>query len=159
MRPDPHHKIHPNAIPAWRLSDGASSLTWYVLPIFTFILWYSDNLALWPTFVAGGLSVINTIFMMTIVPVIRWKRWRYEINDHEIYLKYGIIVVRKVLIPASRIQNVDTAQGPIYRHFGLSSVTITTAATTHEIPALDDETADAVRNTISALAREADKDV
>ena len=59
----------------------------------------------------------------------------------KIYLKYGILIVRRVLIPAGRIQNVDTAQGPVYRHFGLSSVTITTAATTHEIPALDDETA------------------
>lgn len=159
MRPDPQLTIHPNAIPAWRLSDGASSLTWYIIPAFTIYLWYIDAIALWPSLVSGALCIINTAVMMTIIPNIRWKRWRYEINGHEIYLRYGIIVIRRVLIPASRIQNVDTAQGPIFRHFGLSSVTITTAATTHVIPALDDETADAVRNTISVLARETDQDV
>ncbi|KPQ00306.1 MAG: protein of unknown function YdbS [Bacteroidetes bacterium HLUCCA01] len=159
MRPDPEHQIDPNAVPAWRLRDGLSSLTWFAVPAVTGLAWYNDALPLWPVLLTTALCLINTIVMIVIVPEVRWRRWRYEINEHEIYLKYGILIVRRVLIPAGRIQNVDTAQGPVYRHFGLSSVTITTAATTHEIPALDDETADRVRNTISVLAREADQDV
>jgi hypothetical protein len=46
-------------------------------------------------------------------------------------------------------------QGPLAKLFGLSAVTVSTAASTHEIPALSDETADQLRDSISVLAREA----
>ncbi len=94
-----------------------------------------------------------------IVPPISWTRWRYSINENEIDLLRGIIVRKETLIPLSRVQHVDTRQGPLLRWFNLSSVTISTAATTHEIPGLDDVIADKVRKEISMYARLAEEDV
>jgi Uncharacterized conserved protein len=58
-----------------------------------------------------------------------------------------------------RVQHVDTEQGPLLRHFGLSTVSISTAAGTHKIPALSDNVASSLRDAISELARVVDEDV
>ncbi len=160
MRPDPDKQIDPSAVPAWRITGGLSSLFWWTIPfVYGFVALGSDTTPGWPILVITGLVVLNTILQASIIPKIRWRRWRYQIDEYEIYIKFGIFVIRRILIPVNRIQHVDTRQGPILRSFGLSTVTITTAATTHEIPALSDEVADEVRNTISNLARAADQDV
>ncbi len=159
MRPDPSQKIDPKAIPAWRISSGLSSLFWWILPFIYGFIALGGGAPNWGIWVISGLVVLYTALQASIIQTIRWKRWRYQIDEHEIYLKFGIFIIRRILIPVNRIQHVDTRQGPILRSFGLSSVTITTAATTHEIPALSDEVADEVRNRISNLAREADQDV
>lgn len=159
MRPDPDKEIDPNAVPAWRISGGISSLFWWFLPIVYGFIALGGGVPKWGTASLAALVILNTILQASVIPYIRWKRWRYEISEHEIYIKYGIFIITRTLIPVNRIQHVDTRQGPIYKSFKLSSVTITTAATTHEIPALNDEIADEVRNKISTLAREADQDV
>ena len=58
-----------------------------------------------------------------------------------------------------RVQHVDTEQGPLLRKYNLATVTISTAATVHGIPALDIEEAEEMRHAISRLARVADEDV
>lgn len=159
MRPDPSQEIDRNAVPAWRITGGLSSLFWWILPVIYGFIALGGGFPRWGTLALAILVVLNTILQASLIPLIRWKRWRYQIDEHEIYLKYGIFIIRRTLIPVNRIQHVDTRQGPILRSFNLSTVTITTAATTHEIPALNDEVADEVRNRISNLAREADQDV
>jgi len=159
MRPDPTQEIDPNAVKAWRMTGGMASVFWWVVPVIYGFIALSGSLPKWGTWVLAIFFVILTILQATVIPLIRWRRWRYQIDEHEIYLKHGIFIITRTLIPVNRIQHVDTRQGPIYRSLNLSSVTITTAATTHEIPALNDEIADEVRNKISNLAREADQDV
>ncbi len=159
MRPDPDQKIDPKAIPAWRITGGLGSLFWWFIPVVYGFFALGGVVERWPVLVLTALVITNTILQASIIPSIRWRRWSYQIDKHEIYLKYGIFIIRRTLIPVNRIQHVDTRQGPILRSFDLSSVTITTAATTHEIPALNDEVADEVRNRISELARAADEDV
>lgn len=159
MRPDPDQKIDPKAIPAWRITGGLGSLFWWFAPIVYGFFALGGVVERWPILVLTALVITNSILQASLIPTIRWKRWSYQIDKHEIYLKYGIFIIRRTLIPVNRIQHVDTRQGPILRSFNLSSVTITTAATTHEIPALNDEVADEVRNRISELARAADEDV
>jgi membrane protein YdbS with pleckstrin-like domain len=58
-----------------------------------------------------------------------------------------------------RVQHVDTQQGPILRKYDLASITISTAATNHTIPALITSEADELRSRISTLARVAEDDV
>src|SRR5690554_6795780 len=109
---------------------------------------YSIN---WILFTAITLVAVAVYFtLVTVFPKLRWQRWRYDVSEKEIDLLRGLIIQKRTLIPINRIQHVDTRQGPVYRSFKLSSVTISTAATTHEIPALDDETAAELRNIISA---------
>ena len=54
---------------------------------------------------------------------------------------------------------IRDSQGPILRAFGLSSVTVATAAGEHEIPGLGIEEADVLRDRAAELARLAREDV
>src|SRR5699024_8558861 len=100
-----------------------------------------------------ALLIASLILFIIIIPKIRYRRWRYEIFEQEIYIQHGILIMTRTIVPMIRVQHVDTVQGPILKKYGLSTVTISTAATVHEIPALTDEDASALRDQISVLAR------
>jgi membrane protein YdbS with pleckstrin-like domain len=105
------------------------------------------------------VALVLIVVFVAIVPPIKWRLWKFGVSEDEIFLQHGWFVVRRVLIPMNRVQHVDTAEGPFARRLGLSSVTIATAATVHEIPALTTETATEIRDRISRLAREAREQV
>jgi uncharacterized protein len=90
-------------------------------------------------------------------PRLRWRSWRYEVRDEEIDLLRGVLVVRRTLIPMTRVQHVDTQRTVLSDLFGLRSVTIHTAAGSHTIPALRPDDAAAIRDRIALLAREPDE--
>jgi uncharacterized protein len=90
-------------------------------------------------------------------PLLRWRTWRYEIRDEEIDLLRGAVVVRRTLIPMTRVQHVDTQRTPLSDLFELRSVTVHTAADSHSIPALRPADAAAIRDRIAVLAREPDE--
>jgi uncharacterized protein len=91
------------------------------------------------------------------VPLLRWRTWRYEVRDEEIDLLRGAVVVRRTLIPMTRVQHVDTQRTPLSDLFELRSVTVHTAAGSHSIPALRPGDAAAIRDRIAVLAREPDE--
>lgn len=109
--------------------------------------------ALWA--VAAGLWIFGVVGL----PQLRWRPWRYRFDEWGIELRHGILIVRETVIPMRRVQHVDTRQGPIFRWFGLSSVRISTAAGAHEIPALDEATAQELLRSLSRFAQLAEDDV
>lgn len=169
MNPEPMTRIHKDAIKAWRINSILYGLLIFI-PIGLYILvmavqnvdsgmrWY-EGMDWVLLFVAMIISLIPYLLLVIIFPKLRWERWKYDVSAQQVDMIRGIIIRKRTLIPINRVQHVDTRQGPVYRKFGLSSVTISTAATTHEIPALDDETADELRNTLSTLVRRVKEDV
>nr|WP_155113718.1 PH domain-containing protein [Metabacillus mangrovi] len=116
----------------------------------------------WPMWLAAGgaaAAILIAVFYGWLIPLYRQRFWRYEVHEQEIDLQYGWVTVKRTIIPMVRVQHVDTKQGPLLRKYKLSSVEISTAATKHEIPALDMEEADRLRDSISRLARVSDDDV
>ncbi|WP_228027632.1 PH domain-containing protein [Bacillus fonticola] len=99
------------------------------------------------------------IYAVVIVPTLRYNKWKYEVREEEMELQYGIFITKRTLVPMVRVQHVDSVQGPILRMYKLASLQITTAATTHEIPALEQKDAEELRRAISQLARVAKEDV
>jgi uncharacterized protein len=91
------------------------------------------------------------------LPMLRWRTWRYEVRDEEIDLLRGAVVVRRTLIPMTRVQHVDTQRTPLSDLFELRSVTVHTAADSHSIPALRPGDAAAIRDRIALLARQPDE--
>jgi len=155
----PEKRINSKAIKAWRISGFFYVVPFFILPLL--LLRYSQPFSMSP-WLAVGLSYMVPFFLLMLIFIftaLRWKHWRYRISEQEIDMMRGIIVIKRTLVPINRVQHVDTRQGPIYKLFGLSSVTISTAATTHEIPALNDEIADDLRNQISTLVRKVKEDV
>jgi hypothetical protein len=157
MRAEPTQTLEQRAIVLWRYQAALRSLLLlFFLSPFAPLLWTMPGTA------AAALgAVLATAFLLWatlsigVFPRLRWRLWRYDLDAHELDLQRGLFVVRRTLVPLVRVQHVDTVQGPIGKRLGLSSVTVSTAAGKHEIPALSDAVADGLRDRISALAREA----
>lgn len=73
------------------------------------------------------------------VPVVRYRRWRYAVRPEDLWLQSGVLVERVTVIPLSRLQFVDTRQGPLDRALGLAQLVVHTAAigTAGTVPGLD----------------------
>lgn len=156
---EPQKRISVKALTVWRISGAIKiAISWilagvaiYFLHIFKGPFWISPLLI--------AIELISSYFIIYLLPSLRWKRWRYDVREEEIELQEGIFIVKRTLIPMVRVQHVDTVQGPILRNYQLASVIINTAATAHEIPALEESEAEELRRFISNLARVADEDV
>lgn len=159
MKSEPQQRIPRTAVKAWRISGLLVSLFFWIGPLAMWVFDTEGVIDLWIYLLVFFVLLAVTLLVTFLIPHVRWKRWRYDINEHEIDFQHGLIIVQRTLVPVNRVQHVDTRQGPILRNYGLSNVTISTAATTHEIPALTEENAATVRDQISRLALKAKEDV
>ncbi len=159
MESGPINQISPKGLKVWRLYGIIHSAIMLVLVVGAGILnWWLEG-PFW-IYVSGAIvAVLYTYMFVYLFPKLRWLRWRYEVREQEIELQYGIFIIKRTLVPMVRVQHVDTEQGPILRRYNLASITISTAATSHTIPALITSEADELRSRISTLARVAEDDV
>lgn len=114
---------------------------------------------MWIFVVAISLTIASAPFDIYFVPRWTYQRWRYCISETSIQIEKGIFFKRKILIPMGKIQHVDAKQGPILKKYGLSTVILSTAAGSHEIPGLAEETADSIRKEIERHVRLDDEQV
>ncbi|WP_370875722.1 PH domain-containing protein [Bacillus chungangensis] len=155
----PQKRISVRALPVWRITGLIIALFVWVLIIGGSIFVYMKELSFWLIVVGIFVGLLITLLFTYLIPFIRWKRWRYEVRDQEIELQHGVFFMKKTLVPMIRVQHVDTVQGPILRKYDLATITIATAATVHQIPAVDLNEAEEMRRAISQLARVAEEDV
>lgn len=159
LRMELQKRISKKALTVWRISGGIKSLIgWGITAIFLFLI----DLFEWPFWIALILITLGIIFPVLdifIFPTLRWRYWRYEVREEEMELERGMFIRSRTLVPMVRVQHVDTIQGPLLRRYKLASVVVYTAATSHEIPALEVSEAEELRLYISKLARVAEEDV
>lgn len=159
MREEPKHLIAVNAIRAWRISAIIYMIILWLLIIGLAVLTYLFDFSFLYISIAAIIGIIFTFFFVYAIPKLRYRRWRYEIFEQEVYIQHGILIMTRTIIPMIRVQHVETEQGPILKKYRLATVMISTAATTHQIPALTDEDASDLRDRISTLARVDEDDV
>lgn len=159
MRKPPINTIARDAMKAWKITASIYVAILWLVVIAVAILTFIYEFSYWFVITAGVISAVCTYLFVFLLPKLRWRKWRYEIFDQEIYIQHGILIVARTLVPMIRVQHVDTKQGPILKKYDLASLTISTAATTHEIPALLEVDASELRDRISALARVDEDDV
>ncbi|AJD90138.1 membrane protein [Jeotgalibacillus malaysiensis] len=158
-RQEPKMRISERALTVWRLYGWISAAFTLLAGAGVTTLALIFDWSVWFIIGAGAALVLEIILFVFVLPTLKWKRWRYEVREEEIELQHGIFVVTRTLVPMVRVQHVDTEQGPILRKYRLATISISTAATLHQIPALDIDEADQLRDSISALARVAEDDV
>ncbi|MGP4061850.1 PH domain-containing protein [Halobacillus litoralis] len=159
MEREPAQRISQKALTLWRIYGAIQVGIVILLSIGLFVAVLLWDWPWWTLLIALGVLFIELIVSVWLIPSLRWKRWRYEVSEHDIDLQHGIIIVTRTLVPMVRVQHVDTEQGPLLRKFHLSTISISTAATVHKIPALDEQEAERLRQSISSLARVAEDDV
>ena len=126
----------------------AAALAWVPIMLATLIAAFF----LRPYGVAGlALVVAAGIVAVFVVPQVRYRRWRYALRDDELEIQQGVLWTSVTLIPYSRLQFVDTKQGPLDRIFGLATLVVHTAApgTSGTLPGLAEATAASLRERLS----------
>jgi uncharacterized protein len=159
MRAQLANKIPEKGKTVWRIYGLLQSLAVLLLAVGGGVATYFLEGPKWIYVVITAVWVIFFVLWVIAFPNIRHNIWRYEVREKEIEIQSGLFVVKNTLIPMVRVQHVDTAQGPILKRYNLADISISSAATTHTIPFLLVEDADALRSKISELARVAEEDV
>ncbi len=78
--------------------------------------------------VAAGLVAVLAVIQAAVVPPLRYRRWRYAVRAEDVWIREGLWWVTTTVVPFSRLQFVDTQQGPLDRALGLASLQLYTAA-------------------------------
>lgn len=103
-----------------------------------------------------ALSVAAAAFLLGtawLIPWFRYRRWRYEIRERDLFLSHGALFFVLTLVPFDRIQYVETHQGPLDLAFGLMQLAVYTAAgKAARIPGLSPQEAEALREELSRVA-------
>lgn len=154
--PEPTQKISPKAITVWRIGDAFSA---FITLLILFSLLFAQHYFDWYNWIGMilylliGYVFLRSIYKLTIKPIYLQRTWRYEIDEDHIQMKHGFFHKYHLLVPMSRVEYVNTNQGPLLRKFGLSSVTIGTIASSHDIPAVSEKEAKVLREKIVHLAQ------
>lgn len=99
------------------------------------------------------VGVLAAIVLAALIPYLRYRRWRYEIRERDLFLSRGSLFFVLTLIPFDRIQYVETHQGPLDLAFGLMQLVVYTAAgRAARIPGLAPEEAGSLREELSKVA-------
>lgn len=99
------------------------------------------------------IGVVVAIALAALIPYLRYRRWRYEIRERDLFLSRGSLFFVLTLIPFDRIQYVETHQGPLDLAFGLMQLVVYTAAgRAARIPGLAPEEAGSLREELSKVA-------
>jgi uncharacterized protein len=155
---EPAHQVSRRAVKYW-VTNGLISgvITWVVL--FTIYLLVPDAWARWlgPIFI---LIMIANLSDVTLEPIIRYRRTRWEVTDERVFVQTGWLSRDQRIAPLSRVQTVDTHRGAIMRLFGLANVTVTTASAAGPItlPCLDSDLADRVTAELARVTGQTEGD-
>jgi uncharacterized protein len=96
-----------------------------------------------------GVAIFAAAFFIAVlgaamVPYLRYRRWRYEIRERDLFLSHGSWFYVLTLIPFDRIQ---------YVAFKLMQLVVYTAAgKAARIPGLDPDEAEALREELAKVA-------
>jgi membrane protein YdbS with pleckstrin-like domain len=147
--PEPTRKLAPQARGLFALEALGGALPLLAVTIGLAVIFLDQA----PAIAVAVLAVALTVVAAIVVPRIRLARFRYEVREDEIDLRRGIVVQTRTLVPMVRVQHVDMRRTVLSRAFGLAAVVFHTAAGSHEIPALREADAAAIRDRIADLAR------
>jgi len=113
-----------------------------------------------------GLLLPGGVFLAFFVlfavhSLLRYRVWRYDIRDDELYLERGVFTRVKTVVPFVRIQHVDARRSPLERLTGLASTVVYTAGSRGAdvtVPGLTPTGADDLQARLKRLATEAEGD-
>jgi hypothetical protein len=107
----------------------------------------------WPFAVVASLIAV---WMLLIAPRRRWAAWGWALLPNELHVARGVWTQIYTVVPLSRVQHIDIAQGPVERALGVARLVLHTAGTANSVvvlPGLARPTAEELRDTIRAQVR------
>ena len=160
MKEMPANQLDPRVKAVWRINDALwITVIGVCAALIVLPMTFATSVGMVLLGIIAACMVVAYVVWLVVLPPIRYVRWRYEVSEDYLDIAKGIVWRKRYTIPFIRVQNTDTRQGPILRAFGLASVTVSTAAKNHEIPGLQFDAAEQLRDRAAELARLAREDV
>ncbi|MFU8839547.1 MAG: PH domain-containing protein [Nitriliruptoraceae bacterium] len=145
-------ELAPAAVTSWRISAALSAIGPVIAAIVLGFLFAGR----WSwAILAGTLALL--VLTVVVLPGMRYRRWRWQLTDLAVELRYGILVHQQETVPYFRIQQIDINAGPVDRLLELATLRVQTASAsgTALLPGIAAAEAPAVRAELLARAADA----
>lgn len=134
----------------WPNLAGLASLAVVAVGVAAVVVAMSGNVVA-PTLAAGGIVLLLAVAAMVLV--LESRRLAYQLREHDVSLRSGVIRQRVETIPFSRIQHVSVGRGLIERWLGLATLEVSSAGPDISVPGLSVADADRIKHVVAERAR------
>lgn len=147
--------LDPRVRTAWRIR--AAGVLLQVTVVLGILDWFTPLLPDVPDGVVPGLVLLAGAAFAWVLTELRYRRWRFAVRPDDLWLRHGVLWTTVTVIPLTRLQFVDTRQGPLERALGLASLVVHTAAigTSGRLPGLDAGEAEQLRERLARVQEDA----
>ena len=146
--------LAPRVQTLWRVSILLQALLpSLLLGVGTWIVWRRTHLE-YVSLAAAAPWLLASVLAVRL-PARRYGAWRYRLAPDALRLDRGVMFRVETVVPYTRIQHVDTEQGPVERWLGLTRVVVHTASGSGDslsIPGLLPADAALLRERLARLA-------
>ncbi|MES2055263.1 MAG: PH domain-containing protein [Pseudomonadota bacterium] len=107
----------------------------------------------WPAWPFMLVPALIAAWSLLVAPRRRWAAWGWALEEDELHIAYGVWTTAYTVVPLTRVQHIDVAQGPLERALGVARLVLHTAGTAHAtvtLPGVTRATAERLRDTIRA---------
>jgi uncharacterized protein len=152
--------VHPPSRKAPRVWALGAAIPWLAVLIAQAVWWVVRPGSGWLHLLVAAVSLAAAVLFVGVVPMWRYRVHRWDLDSRAVYTRTGWLVQERRIAPISRVQTVDTHQGPLDRLFGLANVTVTTASSAGavRIVALDHAVAERIVAQLTDIAALGDQD-
>jgi len=147
LRADSFVSVDPRFV--WGQFAGLAGIAAVVVGVVALIVWRSDAL-FWPVLVGG--IIVAVLVAISIAAFLEARRLAYQLREHDLSLRGGVIRHRVETIPFSRIQHVSVGRGVIERSLGLATLQVSSAGPDIAVPGLPVADAERIKEVVAARA-------
>ncbi|WP_420128332.1 PH domain-containing protein [Longimicrobium sp.] len=147
-REAPVQRLDPRVINLWRVSSALWALAW------TGAVGGAAVLLEWPLLLMVPMAVLGIAWTVW-VPSAAYRHYAYQVGQVDVRVMHGWWTRSVAVVLHSRIQHVDTRQGPVERMMGLATVVVFTAGSVGAmvaIPGIAAGEAEALRDLLARLS-------
>ncbi len=101
--------------------------------------------------VVMSIAILYVAALMALA-VAEVRRLGYQLREHDLSLRSGVIQHRVASLPYSRVQHINIGRGPLERLFGLASLAVSSAGPNIGIPGLTEAEAQRIKVFITERA-------
>ena len=145
-----YKRVDPKAKNVMRVSSAiGSGLLIIAGVIAAAILVVSDTVAKIILIIPALIAVLAIIDII-VVPEIRYRRYKYYLDDEMLVVEEGLWFITRSIAPIERIHQIEVKRGPVDRMFNMGNVIVTTAGGVVKIAFLEDAVADEIAARLNA---------
>lgn len=137
-----------------RVKLAGVALTATIVAIGTVLIAMQAVQKIQPLLIGGGLLLL--LMLVAVVRVLQVRRLAYQVREHDLSLRSGVITHRVASLPFSRVQHVNVQRGPIERSLGLATLRVSTAGPDISLPGLARADAERIKLLVTERAHAID---